>query len=106
MLRRLAAVVDSERVVLSFEFFFKLCEETFSNTFTSEIHANLTDKDAEIDKIKDNVFATKVEWERQLQVCTTSRQTTQCGRVATNGGCLALLLVQQRGCARLRTNSG
>jgi hypothetical protein len=27
----------------------------------------LTEKDAEIDKIKDNVFATKVEWERQLQ---------------------------------------
>ena len=54
-------------VVFSFEFFLKLCEETFSHTFTSEIHANLTEKDAEIDKIKDNVFATKVEWERQLQ---------------------------------------
>ncbi len=74
----------------SFEFFLKLCEETFSHTFTSEIHANLTEKDAEIDKIKDNVFATKVEWERQLQARLTSRLHSVCG----NCDSLALYIVQ------------
>jgi hypothetical protein len=77
-------------VVFSFEFFLKLCEETFSHTFTSEIHANLTEKDAEIDKIKDNVFATKVEWERQLQARLTSRLHSVCG----NCDSLALYIVQ------------
>jgi chromosome segregation ATPase len=61
-----------------FGLFLKLCEETFEHTFESEIHTNLAVKDEEIDQIKDKVFATKVEWERQLQIMNERLEGKEC----------------------------